>query len=600
MTDLSALSDAELQALYAQQPTSQQPNAAVPPPLSGMSDADLQGAYAKTLPPLQALKYKLAQGTTDVTPGIDPAGTVGGDAAGLARGLRDPIDKGAQLLTHGLEAIAPAGSGLESWAQGQAQNVDNLNNQGESAYETANPMGGAGARALGNALIGAPIGAAVGGAFGTSLLGRLAGGATSGGAATVLSNPVDTTKNPDFWGQVGDQAKAGALTGAALVPVAAALGRLVSPSASTNPQVQALMDAGVRPTIGQLAGASGGPVGRALQRGEEALGSVPLVGDFVRSGQAGAVQQFDTGAMNNALAPIGQKLENSTTGREAFTEMSDKIRDAYNQAVPKAGATLDNQAINDFTTLDNMAQSMPADRGTQFQNILQQNIYSKIAPNGGMTGESFKEAESDLGKLASNYIYGHGNTSDERQLGGAIREAQSTLRSWLGRVNPQAAQDISSANQAYAQMLRVEGAAISPSGDPGVFSPAQMLASVKRYSGPTTFARGEAMSQPYAEAGKQILGSRVPDSGTPFRSLATILGAAAAGHMVSPELAIGGALAGGGAAGIYSPVGRSAIATAMASRPALAGPVANLIQSPGAIGAASAQFASPLARLLGQ
>jgi len=597
MTDLSNLSDADLQALYAQQQPAQQPAAAPASPLAGMSDPDLQAAYASTLHPLEGLKYKLAQGTPPTWP-FSPDGSIGGDIAGLVRGARDPIDKGAQLLTHGLAAVAPAGSGLEAWARGQAQNVDSINNQAEADYEKANPQPATGARALGNALVAAPVGSALGGAFGASMLGRVAGGMASGAGTTVLSNPIDTTKTPDFWGQVADQAKTGAIMGGAMVPVAAGIGRIISPAASTNPQVQALMDAGVRPTIGQLAGASGGPVGRALSRGEEALGSVPLVGDFVRSGQAGAVQQFNTGAMNNALAPIGQKLENSTVGRDAFTEMSDKIRDAYNKAVPNAGAMLDNQAVNDFTTLDNMAQSMPADRATQFQNILQQHVYDKIAPNGGMTGESFKEAESDLGKLASNYIYGHGNTSDERQLGGALREAQSTLRSWLGRVNPQAAQDISNANQAYARMLRVEGAAVAPSGDPGVFSPTQMLASVKRNSSPTAYARGEALSQPYAEAGRQILGSRVPDSGTPFRSLAAILGAAAAGHEFSPELALGVAGAGAGAAGIYSPMGRAALATAMASRPALAAPIANAVRSPAAIGAAAAQFASPLARLL--
>lgn len=595
MTDLSSLSDADLRALYAQ---SSQPQPAPATSTAGMSDDALRAAYTDSLSPLDQLKLKLSQGTPPTWP-FSPDGTVGGDVAGFVRGIRDPIDKGAQLLTHGLEAMAPAGSALETWARGQAQNVDNINNQAESDYEKAHPTGGVGARALGNMFITAPIGSAVGGAFGTSALGRVAGGAASGGATTVLSTPVDTAKTPDFWGQVADQAKAGALTGAAMVPATAVLGRIVSPAASTNPSVQALMDAGVRPTIGQLAGASGGPVGRALERGEEALASVPLVGDFVRSGRAGAIQQFDTGAMNNALAPIGQKLENSTIGREAFAEMSDKIRDAYNRAVPNAGAALDNQALNDFTNLENMAQQgMPPDRAAQFQNILQQRVYDKISPNGSMTGESFKEAESDLGKLASNYIYGHGNTSDERQLGGAIRELQSTLRSWLGRANPQAAQDISNANSAYARMLRVEGAAVSPSGDPGVFSPAQMLASVKRYSSPTAFARGEAISQPYAEAGKQILGARVPDSGTPFRSLATILGAAAAGHEISPELAIGGAVAGGGAAGIYSPLGRAALATAMASRPALAAPLANAIRSPAAIGAAASQFASPLVQLL--
>jgi hypothetical protein len=87
--------------------------------------------------------------------------------------------------------------------------------------------------------------------------------------------------------------------------------------------------------------------------------------------------------------------------------------------------------------------------------------------------------------------------------------------------------------------------------------------------------------QPYAEAGKSVLGSKVPDSGTPFRSavgmLGTgLLGGALGGHIAPgiSEAALGLAGAGLGAGLMYSPLGQSMFAHALASRPEIAKPIA--------------------------
>jgi hypothetical protein len=54
---------------------------------------------------------------------------------GVIRGLRDIPDAGAQLLTRGLEAIAPAGSSLEQFAQAERRRVEDINRQAELDYQ---------------------------------------------------------------------------------------------------------------------------------------------------------------------------------------------------------------------------------------------------------------------------------------------------------------------------------------------------------------------------------------------------------------------------------------------------------------------------------
>ncbi len=54
---------------------------------------------------------------------------------GFVRGLRDIPDAGAQLLTRGLEAISPAGSSLEQFAQSERRRVEDINRQAELDYQ---------------------------------------------------------------------------------------------------------------------------------------------------------------------------------------------------------------------------------------------------------------------------------------------------------------------------------------------------------------------------------------------------------------------------------------------------------------------------------
>jgi hypothetical protein len=61
---------------------------------------------------------------------------------GIPRGLRDPIDDGALLLTRTLEKAAPAGSSFQRFMTGERQRVEQINQNAEDDYQK-NWQGGA-------------------------------------------------------------------------------------------------------------------------------------------------------------------------------------------------------------------------------------------------------------------------------------------------------------------------------------------------------------------------------------------------------------------------------------------------------------------------
>ena len=81
---------------------------------------------------------------------------------GVIRGLRDIPDAGAQMLTRGLEAIAPAGSSMEKFMQEERKRVEDINRQAEQAYQQQWRQGQMKAGEV-------DVGRAIGGALGTAI-----------------------------------------------------------------------------------------------------------------------------------------------------------------------------------------------------------------------------------------------------------------------------------------------------------------------------------------------------------------------------------------------------------------------------------------------
>lgn len=384
------------------------------------------------------------------------------------------------------------------------------------------------------------------------------GGAAALGAATGAIQPA---VNND---ERVTNALLGGAGGAAGSAVATGIGRVLSPK--TDEAVKALMNQGVTPTPGQI-------MGGTAKRVEDAATSLPILGDAIKARQQKVVSQFNDAALNKVLAPIGEKI--GSKGREAIDEAAKKIGAAYDSVLPNIKLQADANYNNAITSLRGLVQNLPKSEADQFESIIKVHLNDKFTSSGLMSGQTFKEVESELGRLARGYM---GDTSfDKRQLGSALREAQATLRNLMQQQNPGQAKQLKAANEAWANFTRVQDAAGRQGAKEGVFSPAQLSSAVRGQDKSLrhgAFAKGEAVMQDLSEAGQKVLSNTVPDSGTPYRS---VIGLAAGGGLAAVEpVALGATL---GASALYTQPAQKVIAALLTQRPDLARHLGNAFQS---------------------
>lgn len=149
---------------------------------------------------------------------------------GFVRGARDVVDGGAQLLTRGLEAIAPAGSSMEKFMREERQRVEAINNAAEADYrnnwrrgqDTGLDLG----RVAGGIAASAPLAAVIPGAGAATMLPRVGAGVAAGAVGGAVQ-PVDMSGQPDdnFWSQKGVQVAIGGGIGSLTPFIANGIGR---------------------------------------------------------------------------------------------------------------------------------------------------------------------------------------------------------------------------------------------------------------------------------------------------------------------------------------------------------------------------------------
>ena len=333
---------------------------------------------------------------------------------------------------------------------------------------------------------------------------------------------------------------------------------IISPKVA--PEVKTLMNEGVTPTTGQI-------LGGGFQRLEEGLSSVPLIGDFIKNAQLRAVEDLNKAAFNRALKPIGKELPKDVTGREAVQFADDALGSAYQKLLPKMTV----QADTTFTTgLSNLKQAVDSGAINQttkefFNKWIDSNVTNKFQGQGAITGETLKGIQENfrvkINELSASTL------NDERVIAGALKEAQDQFRQLVTRSNPNYAKELNAINTGYANFKRVQNAASKLGAEEGIFSPAQLQNAVRamdKSKDKARFAEGKALMQDLSESGKTVLGSKVPDSGTPYRTMAAILASGGAGVSGYPGIAAGLAAS----PVMYSSGGQKMMAALLAKRPA--------------------------------
>lgn len=506
----------------------------------------------------------------------------------VMKGLRDPFDGGAQLLTHILpKSVVEGGNELNNWladktglvaklpernlsglVTGEKSGLDAMLSNNERDYQArrkaAGESGFDGYRMMGNIASPANLAVASRIPLAASLAGRVGTGMAAGSASAAL-NPVT---DGDYATEKAKQVGIGAAFGGATPAITGTVARMISPNASVNPQLQLLRNEGVRPTIGQS-------LGGWANRAEEKLQSLPIMGDAISWARQRAGGDLSRAAANRALMPIGRRLPEGVTGNDAVLYVRRAMNDAYDNVLPQMTVRQDGayrQAVGGLRQMVNQG-AISTNASNAFRRFMNNEVDPLFQGQQAMTGETLKRLQS---KITQQIQDAAGSTdADQRLLSRAYRELGDQLNQLSIRTNPTLAPELRAINTGYANFKRLQKAASSVAAEDGNFTPAMLHNAVKaadRSKDKARFSEGNALMQDLSAAGKNLLHNRVPNSGTVDRAL---LGGGALGSgLISPWIPAG--LAGGAA--MYSPPMQALLRGAVSSRPQLAQPAADIFR----------------------
>jgi len=489
----------------------------------------------------------------------------------LLQGMRDPIDEAASLLPKGLQAVTSLGgyapNPVSDFFGSEASRMQGMTKANEADYQAAKQAtgfeGSDVARFTGNVL--SPTNLAVASKIPMALRGVQAVKAGAGvGAVGGALTPSGDVNDEDYFMKKAQEIGKGAAFGAGTSGAIAGAARIIRPE--TNAMAAQLMKEGVTPTPGQI-------LGGAFNTVEEKLQSLPILGDAINYAKRKTQEEFNTAALNRALAPIGEKV--TQAGRAGVTEVKEKLGKAYESLLPRISFRPDQQFVQEFNNLKQMATGLGPQEQAKFNRIIAE-VESKFSPNGSMLGTTFKTVESKLNKEAK--AFSKSLDAYQQELGGALNEALRIMRDTLPRVNPGFSDELKAINTGYANYTRLRQAASSTAAGAreGMFTPAQLAQAVRAQDtsvGKGASATGQALMQDLAEQGTNILGSKVPDSGTAGR-LALLGGGAAAGSATGTAIPLATALT----LGSLPYLGRKTTAAVLTKRPADAKKLAELIR----------------------
>jgi len=443
--------------------------------------------------------------------------------SGFVKGLRDPLDASAQLLSKVLPD--PLVSGV-NWLHNKAAQyglgdplpaggIDQQIKQQEQAYQQSRAQAGeAGidwARLAGNVFNPANVAAASRIPQAASLGGRVAANAMGGAGLAVLGQPA---YSDDLWSEKGAQAQLGAVGGGAVPLITGGVARVVAPQIDKG--VKALNLEGIKTTVGQRLGGMWKDV-------EDKLTSVPFTGKTIETARMRGYKEFNDAAINRSLAPIDKKVPGNMESRQAVAYARKELGNAYDGLLSKMSGKIDDQFQGEFDRIVDMVDNgLPEELAKIFRKRINYDTVKRITPYGKMSGESLKAIQESVRKNAEKFS----DSQDpfQRDLGDAFGAVLKSFDDMLARNNPKYAAELKKINTGYANFKRVQRAAGGLGADEGLFTPAQLQNAVRaldKSKDKRAFAEGTALMQGLSEKAKATLPNKVPDSGTAGRSLMT-------------------------------------------------------------------------------
>jgi hypothetical protein len=509
----------------------------------GESALDTMGTLAARFAAGQALPGPVVEA-------MFPSGRLEAAQSGMTSGLLGGLKNEVMGAGAGLGAMLRGGEYKPAYDE-TLTSLDERDRYLRTAYPLSY-YGGGGAGAVAGAALTPEIKA---GGAGVEALARMLPGQVTRNAPRVAKAAqvaMDTSiASGSAWGSADPGQRDGAaMVGGGMALPLSVLTRGVLKGAPRKPSSQRLLlDEGVPLTPGQISGGF-------LKSTEDAMTSLPLVGDMVLSSRGKGVEGLNRAAVNRTLAPIGGKLPRDVkVGFDAVTYADDAISSRYDDILEPLTIIPDQEFAATRLALGATVDELPGDVASGIQNILRNRIDKRLEA-GTIDGPTWKKIDAELANKSRAYS----RSPDPLMHDGAdvLDDARVALRDLLERTNPGMAAEIKDVNTAFANLVRVQRAARRAKG--GVFSPEQLRNAVLAED---SSSRGRAASmnralmQDLANAASEVLPSSIPDSGTPRRLMMNLgAGAGLAGSGAISPIPI---LAAGLASAPYAPGIRGAI-----------------------------------------
>jgi hypothetical protein len=220
--------------------------------------------------------------------------------------------------------------------------------------------------------------------------------------------------------------------------------------------------------VGQTVGNSG-LIGRSVKGVEDALTSVPGVGNVIDARRMEGLHGFNQAAFNAGGAPIGAEV--NAVGPDAVRLLTEAKSGAYRSALDPVSIDANDPAfISGLSDTVNAARQIPNVENAQTAALaaLQSRIGGAVDPTTEtLSGRGFQEAYRGLartGRERAGKDYGH-------EVGQVMRQGQDALAGALERQNPGAFDAFAGANQANRNLNVLAGAVDRAKANGGIFTP---------------------------------------------------------------------------------------------------------------------------------
>jgi hypothetical protein len=288
--------------------------------------------------------------------------------------------------------------------------------------------------------------------------------------------------------------------------------RVLKPN--TDEDIKILREAGVRLTPAQT-------IGGRVDQTEEALSKLLFGGgDMAIRSRTRAFNDFNTAYLNQAGKFIGFQLPKDLKPHARMKAIGEAFDNQYDTIRAQMSVAPDQELLDDIAMLEAQIDdgvTFSPENASRLKKLLDDQL--KRRTTNPIGGDEYKDLQSLLKKRRASFA-----RSGNQEMADGVENMQAILDNAARRRSPtEVVEALDSTDRGFAMLAQAQEAARMAGNKPGEFSPAQILgrqraADTRNRS--RSFVEGDMQGQRLAEAASNILGNKLPSSGTTERAAA--------------------------------------------------------------------------------